>query len=391
MNVTKSITLLFLLIITTMSAFALGEVIFSDDATGTLGNKWFEGPDGGVNYCGPNCWVWFYENAILKFVNDEGFSASNIFIQNDTGKTFTTGNYTLNWTAVDGFTGGLSLGFIPTPDNFCDQDVMFGVGCGNAWGTGVEWEQPINTSAGNHTLTIILDLDANKAYFYKDFHLEYTHNLNSAWNFSRVNANANVASGTTNSGFANIVLRNGSFIPTPPANSAPVMVTTTLTKNTANTTLIFSANATDANNDPITFFWRVFQNGTSYSSGSAGTFTQGITTNFANLTISQAATYILQVTPNDGTVNGTAQNSTGVTVTYPSPPPPPGISPVQSFTNTATLALILFIGAVITLFVFFQFFPTQTVEDQMGKLRKYGAVIGIIVLVALLAAAISLL
>lgn len=102
------------------------------------------------------------------------------------------------------------------------------------------------------------------------------------------------------------------------SNASPILVTVTLTAMSNNQTLIASANATDADNDTITYFWRLFRNNTLVTTGFNGTFTQGILKNFNNFsTNSVDGTYIVEVTANDSLNWSNVINSSGVTVTFP--------------------------------------------------------------------------
>lgn len=155
------------------------------------------------------------------------------------------------------------------------------------------------------------------------------------------NFSANSVSGTyivevtASDGSLNSSTTNSSSVTvTFPVNAAPTLQTVLLSVTSNNQTLIASANATDPEGDSITYLWRLFRNNTLFSSGSNGTFPQGILRNFNNYSINtNAGTYIVEVKANDGNLNSTAINSSPVTVTFPSPPvnsPPVMITLTQS-------------------------------------------------------------
>lgn len=102
------------------------------------------------------------------------------------------------------------------------------------------------------------------------------------------------------------------------ANTAPTLNAVTLTATTNNQTLIASANASDTENDTMTYFWRLFRNNTLISSGSNGTFPQGFLRNFNNFSANSVdGTYIVEVFANDGSLNSSRTNSTPLTLTFP--------------------------------------------------------------------------
>lgn len=106
------------------------------------------------------------------------------------------------------------------------------------------------------------------------------------------------------------------------ASAAVTLNTVTFTANSDNTTLIGSANATEPAGSNMTYYYRVYIDGT-FSSGSLVTGnTQNVLRNFANVsTGGVAGTYILQVIAGNATANSSALNSSGVTVSFPASSP----------------------------------------------------------------------
>jgi hypothetical protein len=102
-------------------------------------------------------------------------------------------------------------------------------------------------------------------------------------------------------------------------NVAPVMNTSTILPSPAyrNESLRGYCNATDTENNDVTYYYKWFLNGVLNSLGSVGSYTQGITINVANISNSSLAvgdTWILQCTANDGILNSTELNSTTTTI-----------------------------------------------------------------------------
>ena len=102
-------------------------------------------------------------------------------------------------------------------------------------------------------------------------------------------------------------------------NVAPVMNTSTITPSPAyaSSTLQLACNATDANAaDNITYHWKAFLNGEENETGSSDAALQGLEVNVANISsgLATGQNWTLECTPDDGTVNGTAMNSTQLTI-----------------------------------------------------------------------------
>lgn len=125
-------------------------------------------------------------------------------------------------------------------------------------------------------------------------------------------------------------------------NIAPVINTVAMTASTDNLTLLFSANASDPNNDPITFNWVLYKNNINIDSGSDGTFTSGINRQFRNESTSGNGTYILQVTATDGSLFSAPVNSSAVVITVVPPFVPDDTTSFNAFTGFAILFIIVF-------------------------------------------------
>lgn len=159
-------------------------------------------------------------------------------------------------------------------------------------------------------------------------------------------------------------------------NTAPTLVTVTLSKTANNQTLISSANATDAQNNSITYFWRLFRNNTLIQSGSNTGFTAGLLRNFHNFSTSSVdGTYIVEAMANDGFLNSSRINSSPVTVTFPSAGPAPPIDN-SDVTHATSMVIILFI----ILFLYFSFLSARIQERSIDY-----AVVAIAVIIFLVA------
>jgi len=117
------------------------------------------------------------------------------------------------------------------------------------------------------------------------------------------------------------------------SNSLPEMATPTLSPTTAykNTSSISCVNGSsnDSDGDTISFYYLWYLNGT----------TTGITTSaITNATYNKTDVLICQITPYDGTANGTAKNSTGLTVSNTIPvTDAPTLSPIPAYKNTSMI------------------------------------------------------
>lgn len=159
-------------------------------------------------------------------------------------------------------------------------------------------------------------------------------------------------------------------------NTPPTLVTVTLGVTANNQTLIGSANATDAQNNSITYFWRLFRNSTLINSGSNSGFPQGILRNFNNFSTSSVdGTYILEAMANDGFLNSSRINSSPVTVTFPSTPPP---APTDNSDVDEAMGTIFILFILIILYLMLR----QQVE-AVQDFDKY--FIGLIVLIMIIA------
>lgn len=155
--------------------------------------------------------------------------------------------------------------------------------------------------------------------------------------------------------------------------NAPVLVTTSISATLDNLTLVLNANATDNNSDPVRYYYKAYRNGNLYSSGVSGFFTQGVDTNFLNITTGgMTGSYFVNVTANDGTFNSTTLMSNTLSVSFapiPGPSGGGGLSPILS-------AMFLLIGLLIELFgLLFQ--------DEKAKYYIHLAFIAALILAAL--------
>lgn len=130
-------------------------------------------------------------------------------------------------------------------------------------------------------------------------------------------------------------------------NLPPVINTVTMTASTDNTTLFFSANVSDPNNDPVSFLWVLYKDNTNIDSGTDGTFQANHNIQFRNHSTSGNGTYILQVRGSDGQLSSSSTNSTPVIITV-STSNPVTPSTTSTFFNGFLVSLIGFMLVLIS-------------------------------------------
>lgn len=149
-------------------------------------------------------------------------------------------------------------------------------------------------------------------------------------------------------------------------NTAPTLITVTLAATSNNQTLIANANATDAQNNSLTYFWRLFRNNTLVTSGSNSAFPAGLLRNFHNFSTSSVdGTYIVEVLASDGLLNSSRLNSSGVTVTFPSTPVPP---PTPNNNADIDHAIIIWILLTILLILYFTFLAKFINDEKVDHI-----------------------
>jgi hypothetical protein len=134
--------------------------------------------------------------------------------------------------------------------------------------------------------------------------------------------------------------QNYPVVPPPPVNNPPVMVSATVSAADANTTLVMSANSTDADGNDTRFLYTIMNNGVVVTSGTSNYHPQGVTVNFGNYSVMSNGNYSINVQADDGE-NLSANNITSNTVEITFYVPPPNTPPVMvsasvSVTNSNT-------------------------------------------------------
>ncbi|MEM2137949.1 MAG: right-handed parallel beta-helix repeat-containing protein [Candidatus Anstonellaceae archaeon] len=116
-----------------------------------------------------------------------------------------------------------------------------------------------------------------------------------------------------------------------PTTSTPTLSPTTAYKNTSQISCINSTTS-DADGDAVSFYYLWFKNGTS----------TGITTqNITNSSFNKADRLVCQITPYDGTANGTSQNSSSITISNTRPTTSaPTLSPSPAYKNTSQVSCL---------------------------------------------------
>ncbi|MFA5106576.1 MAG: hypothetical protein WC506_06485 [Candidatus Micrarchaeia archaeon] len=127
------------------------------------------------------------------------------------------------------------------------------------------------------------------------------------------------------------------------ANIPPVMANSTILNATNGTyadssgTLVGFANATDADNNTLSYYYKWYKNGALFSSGvAAGNYTQGRLVNISsipNSSLSADSVWVLEITPFDGLDNGTALNSSPFAISH-MPPSIPSLRVLNSTGGT---------------------------------------------------------
>jgi hypothetical protein len=200
----------------------------------------------------------------------------------------------------------------------------------------------------------------NVTYYYKWFKNGALNTSGTSASFTQgLNVNvANISSGLAvgqnwtleceaNDGTFNSSALNSSVLTI--SNSQPAIQTSTILPNPAysNSTLLGYCNATDIDNDTLTYYYQWFLNGVLNTSESLGNFTQGVEINVANITSGLAVgqNWTLECKAGDETSNSSALNSSTLTISSMFPaiqfvPPTPNdganVSGVQTINVTAT-------------------------------------------------------
>lgn len=162
-------------------------------------------------------------------------------------------------------------------------------------------------------------------------------------------------------------------------NTPPTMISASVALTADNQTLIITGRADDIENATITYTYEVLNNGASAGNVTTGDKPSGVSTNFANVSLSSTpGNYSVHVFASDGVNNSNTVSSNTVTATFPGGPSPP------SADHSAALTFIISMGALI---IFALAFLPKSDDSEVKRLAYlvFGVMLVFMALIAFIA------